>query len=94
MKIAPVAEVKARFSSYLRQCREGPVIVTKNGRPTAVLLSVSNEEELERLVLAHTPRFMALLDRAGKRIKRTGGVRHKEFWAAIKKKGRREKIGA
>ena len=94
MKIAPVADVKARFSSYLEQCTEGPVIVTKNGRPTAVLLSVANEEELERLVLAHTPRFMALLDRAGKRIRKSGGVRHKEFWAAIKKKRRRENIGA
>lgn len=94
MKIAPVADVKARFSSYLEQCTEGPVIVTKNGRPTAVLLSVANEEELERLVLAHTPRFMTLLDRAGKRIRRTGGVRHKEFWAAIKKKRRRENVGA
>jgi prevent-host-death family protein len=86
MKIAPVAEVKARFSSYLEQCTKGPVIVTKNGRPTAVLLAVSDEEELERLILAHTPRFMTLLDRAEKRIKRSGGVKHKEFWKAIKKK--------
>ena len=55
MKIASITEVKARFSSYLEQCTQGPIIVTKNGRPTAVLLSVSNEEELERLVLAHAP---------------------------------------
>lgn len=88
MKIAPVADVKARFSSYLEQCSEGPVVVTKNGRPTAVLLSVSNEEELERLVLAHTPRFMALLDRAGKRIRKSGGVKHKEFWRVVKKRRR------
>lgn len=86
MKIAPVAEVKARFSSYLEQCSEGPVIVTKNGRPRAALIAVSNEEELERLVLAHTPRFTALLDAAEKRIKKTGGVRHKEFWEGIRKK--------
>ena len=88
MKIAPVAEVKARFSSYLEQCTEGPVIVTKNGRPTAVLLSVSNEQELERLVLAHTPRFMALLDSAEKRIRKRGGIRHKDFWEAVKKRQR------
>lgn len=86
MKIAPVAEVKARFSSYLEQCTEGPVIVTKNGRPTAVLLSVSNEEDLEHLILAHTPRFASLLDAAEKRIRKSGGVKHKEFWAAVKKK--------
>jgi hypothetical protein len=32
-------------------------VVTKNGRPAAVLVAVSDEEELERLVLAHTPRW-------------------------------------
>ncbi|TAJ82242.1 type II toxin-antitoxin system Phd/YefM family antitoxin [bacterium] len=88
MKGVSATKVKARFSNYLEQCTEGPVIVTKNGRPTAVLLAVSDEEELERLVLAHTPRFMGLLDNAEKRIGRSGGIEHKEFWRAVKK-GRR-----
>ncbi len=82
MKIASVAEVKAHFSSYLEQCEEGPVIVTKNGRPTAVLVAVNNEEELERLVLAHTPRFMSILDSAQKRIKSGKGMSHRQFWKA------------
>jgi len=84
MRIAPVADVKARFSQYLQQSEEGPVIVTKNGRPVAVLISVTDEAELERLVLAHTPRFRRLLDAAERRIKRTGGVAHKEFWAGVR----------
>lgn len=88
MKVATLTEVKGRFSSYLEECRKGPVIVTKNGRPTAVLLAVSDEEELERLILAHTPRFTALLDIADKRIKRAGGVKHREFWQAVNKKRR------
>ena len=29
MKIAPVADVKARFSAYLKESEEGPVIVTR-----------------------------------------------------------------
>jgi prevent-host-death family protein len=51
MKIAPLAEVKAHFSSYVEECEQGPVVVTKNGRPKAVLVAAGNEEELERLVL-------------------------------------------
>lgn len=70
MKIAPLADVKARLSAYLKMCAEAPVIVTKNGRPAAVLVAVSNEEDLERLVLGHTPRFMAILDSAERRIKK------------------------
>ncbi len=88
MKIAPVADVKARFSSYLEQCADGPVIVTKNGRPAAVLMAVTDDEELERLVLAHTPRFMALLDSAFERVRKGGGMKHAEFWKAASKKNK------
>ena len=62
--------------------------MTKSRRRKVVLLAVSDEEELERLVLAHTPRFMGFLDNAEKRIGRSGGIEHKEFWRAVKK-GRR-----
>jgi hypothetical protein len=41
---------------------------------------------LERLVLAHTPRFMALLDAAEARIRKRGGVTHKEFWSSLRPK--------
>ena len=83
MKIAPVVEVKARFSAYLERCQDGPVIVTKNGRPVAVLLSILEDDELERLVLAYTPRFRRLLDAAEQRIQQTGGVGHEEFWKSF-----------
>lgn len=85
MRIAPVTDVKARLSTYLGMCADGPVIVTKNGRPTAVLVAVSDEEELERLVLGYTPRFRAMLDAAERRIRRGGGVGHAEFWSSLGK---------
>ena len=88
MKIAPVADVKARFSSFLEQCAHGPIVVTKNGRPAAVLVAVSDEEELERIVLAHTPRFAALLDSAYARVKKGRGIKHAEFWSRVAKKRR------
>lgn len=84
MKIVPVAEVKARFSAYLRASQEeGPIIVTKNGRPVAMLLAVSNEDELERLILAHSPRFRAILDAAERRIEEGEGIAHEDFWREI-----------
>jgi prevent-host-death family protein len=83
MKVAPVADVKAHFSTYLERCQDGPVIVTKNGRPVAVLLSILEDDELERLVLAHTPRFRRLLDAAEQRIQQTGGIGHDELWESL-----------
>ncbi len=83
MKIAPVADIKAHLSSYLDQVENGPVIITKNGRPVAALVAVTGEDELERLVLAHTPRLRQLLDAAAERIKRGGGIPHDEFWQQV-----------
>ncbi|MGH9320151.1 MAG: type II toxin-antitoxin system Phd/YefM family antitoxin [Vicinamibacteria bacterium] len=80
MKIAPLAEVKAQFSRYVEECESGPIVVTKNGRPVAVIVSAQDEDELERLILAHTPALRSLLQAAEKRIVRTGGLPHDEFW--------------
>ena len=83
MRIAPMADVKAHFSAYIQKCEEGPVIVTKRGRPVAVLVSMLEDDELERFILAHTPRFRRLLDAAEERIRQTGGVNHDDFWASL-----------
>ena len=80
MRIAPVAEIKARFSSYLRASETEPVVVTRNGRPVAVLLSVEDDEELERLILAYSPKFQTILQTAGQQIREGKGIPHDEFW--------------
>jgi prevent-host-death family protein len=97
MKIVSVADVKARLSAYLKESQEGPVIVTRNGKPIAVLLAVTDEDELERLVLAHSPKFREILDKSRRQIEETGGIPHDEFWREVKAerradagKGRRE----
>src|SRR6266403_5440328 len=83
MKIASVADVKARLSAYLKESQEGPVIITRNGKAAAVLLAVTDEDELERLVLAHSPKFQALLDKSRRQIEETGGISHEQFWREV-----------
>jgi prevent-host-death family protein len=83
MKIAPVAELKAQLSAYLRSSADGPIVVTRHGKPVAVLLSIDDEDELERLVLAYTPKFQGILEAARKQIRKTGGIAHEEFWQEL-----------
>jgi prevent-host-death family protein len=90
MKIASVADVKARLSAYLRESQEGPVIVTRNGKPVAVLLAVTDEDELERLLLAHSPKFQAILDKSRRQIEETGGIPHEEFWRQVEAENRED----
>ena len=83
MKIAPIAQVKAQFSSFVKAAEEAPVIVTKNGKPVAVLLAISDEDEIERLMLAYSKKLRSLLEAAERRIQETGGVRHEDFWKDV-----------
>ena len=83
MKIASVAEVKAKFSSYLKASQQGPVVVTKNGKPVAVLLAVTDEDEIERLLIAHSPKFQGIIEIAEGQIREGKGVKHEDFWREI-----------
>jgi len=84
MKIAPIAEIKAHFSAYLKESEKGPIVVTKNGKPVAVLLGLADEDEIERLIMAYSPRFQAILSRGRQEIQQTGGIAHEEFWREVK----------
>jgi prevent-host-death family protein len=83
VKIASVAEVKARLSSYLKASAEGPVVITRNGRAVAVLLGVEDDEQLEQLLLAHSRKLRAILDAADRRIDEGAGISHDELWRQV-----------
>ena len=88
MKIASVAEVKAHLSSYLKASSSGPVVVTRNGASVAVILGVSDDEELERLLLAHSRKLGAILDAADRRVEQGAGIEHDEFWQQVESASR------
>ena len=83
MKIAPVAEVKARFSAYLKASEEGLVIITRNGKPVAALVPVRDEAELERLVLAYSSQFQHILQVAKQQIREGRGIDHEDMWREV-----------
>ncbi len=93
MRIAPLADVKARLSAYLEQCeKEGPVVITRNGRPVAILLAPVDEDDLEGLLLARSPRFQALLEKSRRTIRSGKGLTHKEFWRAVAQRHKSDKV--
>jgi prevent-host-death family protein len=85
MRIAPLADVKARLSAYLDECGvEGPLVITRNGKAVAVLLVPHDNDDLERLMLGRSPRFQALLNRSRQSIKRGKGLSERAFWEAVR----------
>lgn len=84
MKIASVAEIKSQFSSFLKASEAGPVIVTRNGKPVAVIVGVQDEDEIERLLMAYSPRLQAILETSRKQVREGEVLSHEDFWAEIK----------
>jgi prevent-host-death family protein len=89
VRIAPVADVKARLSAYLDACEnEGPVVITRNGKTVALLIAPEDDDDLENLLLSRSRRFLSLLERSRRSIKAGAGLSRDEFWKAVKRRDR------
>ena len=75
MKVENIREVKMRFSRYLKELpKSGSVLITRNGRPCAALVPVTEDTDLEVLALSQNKRFWKLIDDAIDRGKDEGFV--------------------
>jgi len=79
MKIAALAKVKDQLSAYVRESQASPVIITKNGKPVALLTGIRDEDNLDNLPLANNPRFSQILEEARQRVRQTGGMKSEAF---------------
>ena len=76
MKIESLREVKATLSKIIKELpSERSVVITKNGRPCAVLLPVTEETDLESMLLGQRKEFWRLLDRAHNEGEKKGFTR-------------------
>jgi antitoxin (DNA-binding transcriptional repressor) of toxin-antitoxin stability system len=83
MKVASVAEVKADFGGYLKASEQGPVVVTRSGKPVAVLVRTRGQGDVERLLMGHSPQLQAILEAARKRFRSGAGIPHVAFWKEV-----------
>lgn len=72
MKIASLKEVKDKLSQFLKTAEKEDVIITKNGKPNAVLHHLG-DDELEDYLLEHDPRFRRKIERRWKKYLAKGG---------------------
>ena len=83
MRVASVKEIASDFAVYLKASEQEPIVVTRHGKPVAVLLRAGNQEHLERLLMSHSPKLQAILEAARKRFRAGGGIPHETFWKEV-----------
>jgi len=73
MKIENIRDVKTNLNKIVgRLPEEGSVVITKNGRPCAVLMPVTEDTDLEVIAISQNKRFWRAYDRALTRAQREG----------------------
>lgn len=77
MKVENIKEVKARFNRIVSELpTEGSVIITKNGRPCALLMPMTKDTDVEVVALSQNKRFWKLYDSAVEKA-------NKESWTPL-----------
>ena len=72
MRLASVKDVKNKLSDYLKKAEHEDIIITKNGKPTAVLHHLG-DDDLEDYVIEHDPKFRKIIEKRWKEYGVRGG---------------------
>ena len=84
MKTASAAKIAAQFNAYLEASRDQPVLITRNGKPVAVLLAVRDRAEAEQLVVTRARSLRSIFAEAHAQLQDGGGIPSDEFWREVK----------
>jgi prevent-host-death family protein len=88
VKTASAAKMAAQFNEFLDASREQPVLVTRNGKPVAVLLAVQDKAEAEQLAMGRERSLRSVFQEAHVRLQKDGGIPHAQFWRDVEQSRR------
>jgi antitoxin (DNA-binding transcriptional repressor) of toxin-antitoxin stability system len=78
VKTVEISKATLPLSDYTKGIKKEPVIITKEGRPVAALVSIPNAD-IEMVSLSNNPKFIALIERSRARQKSEGGISSEEM---------------
>ncbi|HUY32726.1 MAG TPA: hypothetical protein VMV69_08075 [Pirellulales bacterium] len=78
MKVVEKADATATLAEYAANIASGPVVVTNQGQPVAVLVAVV-DADLETIALGTNPEFLDLIERSRARVRAEGGLSSEEM---------------
>ncbi len=102
MRKLKMSEATASLAEYTRDLKQGPLVVTVNGKPVAALVPIEGMD-WESLCVGTSPIFLDIIERSRRRFEAEGGIPSKELrldfakdskrMQKTKANGRKAKIG-
>ena len=74
MKRVPLSEVKDDLSRYVQLATHEQIVVTRHGRPAAVLIGFADDDDWFDYQLEHDPRFVARMESARRSLQAGQGI--------------------
>ena len=88
MKVVDMDKAKGSLSDYARRNRRDAVVIIRHGKPVSALLPLQKGADLERLSLSMNPKFLRIIERSRKSLRRKGGLTLEQLQAKLARKGR------
>jgi hypothetical protein len=73
MKVLPIEGNKKSIAELAQMAKNGPVILTRDGRPLAAVRDLSGKD-WESVSLANNPQFMAIIESSRRSFRIKGGI--------------------
>jgi hypothetical protein len=83
VKLVESADATGTLAEYTAEINNGPLVVTEQGRPVAVLLPIGHAD-LETVTLSMSLQFLALIERSRERTRTEGGIPSDEMRRRLK----------
>ncbi|RMI26807.1 MAG: type II toxin-antitoxin system Phd/YefM family antitoxin [Calditrichaeota bacterium] len=88
MKVVEMSQVKESFQEYFGSLPDDFLVITKKGRPVAVILPMSKIDS-ETLLLSIDPDFLAIIEKARKEFEEGKSLSMEQMKEEILKTGSR-----
>ena len=75
MKEVPLSEAKDDLSHLLREAEKQDIVITRHGKPAAVLIGFKSEDDWFEYRLQNDPRFLQRIENARKSLRAGRGIR-------------------
>lgn len=88
MKVVPLGEAKNELSAYVERAQHDHVLITRHGRPAALMIGVEGEE-LEDLMTRANPRFWEMIEERRKTSRTVSALEARERLVGYRTKKRK-----
>jgi prevent-host-death family protein len=75
VKQVPLSEIQRDLSRFLHEAEDEEIVITRNGKPTGLLIGFASEDDWLDYRLENDPRFLRRIEQARESLRAVRGVR-------------------